>query len=298
METKETLQGILNDAIQLVEEDEDGIYSLLNYGWEDADTPSSEYAGLVMWDLDAPFTLDFAFWDRSTPPPSPTDRQEAFHKAGEDLVGTMDLARNAIALTRYCYEHRKPPEVLDEEELFWEHHAAACLWMSTSTDRLLDYFVMARFGLSVKRLKRLPEFKRLDDKTRLITRILELLPRENEGIQAKEASNGLIRLSAQLDTLRETRNEIVHEIASRRGRNAYLALKNQRKEAEQAHYAPRTFNHSKDGLATLSEASKFLAEAKHAELINALSQLKAWYKLLVKAASLIFEFEYWIRIGK
>ena len=148
METKETLQGILNDAIQLVEEDEDGIYSLLNYGWEDADTPSSEYAGLAMWDLDAPFTLDFAFWDRSTPPPSPTDRQEALHKAGEDFVGTMDLARNAIALTRYCYEHGKPPEVLDEEELFWEHHAAACLWMSTSTDRLLDYFVMARFGLT------------------------------------------------------------------------------------------------------------------------------------------------------
>ena len=74
--------------------------------------------------------------------------------------------------------------------------------------------------LSVKRLKRLPEFKRLDDKTGLITRILGLLPRENEGIQAREASNGLIRLSAHLDTLREARNEIVHEIASRRGRNA------------------------------------------------------------------------------
>jgi hypothetical protein len=297
METKETLQGILNDAKQLLAEDEDGIYSLLDYGWEDADTPSSEYTGLAMWDLDAPFKLDFAFWDRSTPPPSPTDRQEAFHKAAEDFIGTMDLAQNALALTRYCYEHRKRPDVLDEEELFWEHHAAACLWMNISSDRLLDYFVMARFSITVKKLTSRPDFRRLDNEIGLITRIFGM-PGNNEGPQAKVASEGLIKLSEQLDTLRKTRNEIVHEIASRRGRNAFIALMNQRKDAEQVPYTPLTFNHSKEGLATLSEVSQFLAEAKHAELINALSQLKAWYKLLVRAASLIFEFEYWIRIEK
>jgi hypothetical protein len=42
METEGTLESILKDAKQLLAEDEDGIYSLFDYGWDDADTPSSE----------------------------------------------------------------------------------------------------------------------------------------------------------------------------------------------------------------------------------------------------------------
>jgi hypothetical protein len=42
---------------------------ILDYAWDDADTPSSEYTGLPMWTTDAPFKLDFNFWDRTVPLP-------------------------------------------------------------------------------------------------------------------------------------------------------------------------------------------------------------------------------------
>ena len=63
----------------------DGIYPVLDYAWEDEDTPSTEYTGLAMWTTDAPFELDHNFWRRTVPPPEPTEQDEIFHKAAEDF---------------------------------------------------------------------------------------------------------------------------------------------------------------------------------------------------------------------
>lgn len=112
---------------------------------------------------------------------------------------------------------------------------------------------------------------------------------------AKNAHKKLIKLAEQMDDFRQMRNEIVHEIASRHGDSALKSLIFQREEAQQVSYVPRKFDYSKEGLATTANA---LADAKQAELLDTLSKLKDWYRLLVKAASLVFEFEYWKRIGK
>jgi|ERR1035437_10159977 hypothetical protein len=124
----------------------DGIYPILDYGW-DNQTHSPEYIGLAMWTTDAPFELDFNFWHRTVPPPRPTEQDEIFHTAGEDFIGTMELARNSIGLTRYSWEQRKPDDVLDDEETFWEYRASAAIWLNICSDRVRDYFVMARFGV-------------------------------------------------------------------------------------------------------------------------------------------------------
>ena len=86
----------------------DGIYPILDYGWDDAETPSAEFTGIAMWTTDAPFELDFNFWDRSSPPPNPTERDEIFHKAGEDFIGTMEIARNSLA-TKTRFNHYQSP---------------------------------------------------------------------------------------------------------------------------------------------------------------------------------------------
>lgn len=129
----------------------EGIYSILDYAWDGPDTFSEGYVGLAMWTTHAPFEPDL-FWDRQTPPPKPTERDEIFHKAGEDFIGTMELARNSLGLSRYSWEHRKLL-VLGEEEEFWEHRAATALWLNIASDRIRDYFVMARFGISTDKFK-------------------------------------------------------------------------------------------------------------------------------------------------
>src|SRR6266540_392309 len=155
MESNNLLVTLRNAANELL--NTDGIYPILDYGWDDAETASSEYTGLAMWTTDAPFKLEFNFWHQTVPPPEPTERDEIFHKAGEDFIGTMELARNSIGLNRYSWEHRKPGHMLNDEETFWEHRAAAALWLNIASDRIRDYFVMARFGLSTKEYNKLHE---------------------------------------------------------------------------------------------------------------------------------------------
>ena len=76
----------------------EGIYSVLGYAWEGEDEPSSEYIGLAMWSLDAPFKPSWALWERTTSPKNPTQQDETFYKSGEDFIGTMEMAKHAIGL--------------------------------------------------------------------------------------------------------------------------------------------------------------------------------------------------------
>jgi hypothetical protein len=152
---------------------------------------------------------------------------------------------------------------------------------------------MARFGMTRK------QFKTLEKKNNDRSFALPFnLPGTDEGRFTTEASKELVKLAEKIEDYRRVRNSIVHETASRRGSNASRLLGYRLEEAQQVPYTPRTFDTSNEGLAALADRSKSLAEIKDAELRNALAQLKEWYGLFVKAASFVFEFEYWKRIGK
>ncbi len=75
-----------------------------------------------------------------------------YYKAAEDFLGTMELARNAIGLLLYGFEHRKPDNILDDIEPFWEHSAGAALWLNIAADRIREYYVTARFGVPPEEL--------------------------------------------------------------------------------------------------------------------------------------------------
>jgi hypothetical protein len=64
-EPKDLMMAVRNIANELL--NADGIYPILDYGWDDADTPSPEYTGLAMWTTDAPFKVDLNFWHRTAP---------------------------------------------------------------------------------------------------------------------------------------------------------------------------------------------------------------------------------------
>lgn len=88
----------------------------------------------------------------------------------------------------------------------------------------------------------------------------------------------------------------MHDIASRRGSTAIFLLKQQREEATQTQFVPR---HSESLLDSKGwgDTVKTIGEGRQKELLDALQGLRDWYLLLVRASSLVFEFEYWKRIN-
>jgi hypothetical protein len=269
----------------------EGIYSVLDYAWEGENTPSSDYVGLAMWTTDAPFQPRWNLWDRTSPPSMPTERDEIYYKAGEDFIGTMELAKNNIGLVLYSFENRKPENIMDDVELFWEYRAVAAIWLNISSDRIRDFFVMARFGITAK------DYAKLHEKNGLYARPFRM-QNPAETPHARKTALALVKDAEELGRLRRTRNEIVHTVASRQGSNAVASLNNQREEAAKVPYVPRNSTAAFKNIQSWNETIEALNNDRRKELEGAIQVLKEWYMLLVHASGLVFEFEYWKRIKK
>lgn len=294
MDSENLLLALQRAASEILVKEE--IYPVMSYAWVDENTPSDEYTGLAMWSTDAPFKLAFDYWHRKSPPPVPTARDEVFHRAGEDFIGTMELARNALGIVHYCQANRETENILDDNEQFWEYRAVTALWLNISSDRVRDYFVMGRFQVTTEQFTKcqrdMKNWEALQYKGPF------RMPQANEGPLAKEAVEKLIPLAERLGQFRKTRNEIVHGVATRQGGNALLSLRNQREEATQALYVPRSVRYPVQSWKSTKDVAETLQENRQKERLDALLQLKEWYMLLVQSASLAFEFEYWKRIGR
>jgi hypothetical protein len=267
-----------------------GIYSVLDYAWEDENTPANEYLGLAIWSTDAPFEPDWFGWNHTKPPAMPTKQEEAYYKAAEDFIGTMELARNAIGLVLYSFEHRKPDNILDDIEPFWEHSAGAAVWLNIAADRIREYYVTARFGVP-------PEEYEAQGTRNGFTKPFRAFE-ANETPNAQKAAADLRSDAKKLEKRRNARNTIVHEVASRQGRNALLSLKHQREESTHGPYVPRMTANFAEEAKTWKEATEAIQAERRREMEDTISDLKAWYLLAVHACALAFEYEYWKRIGK
>ena len=194
------LQSLQHEIDQILAQEQ--IYEALDYAWEDENTFSDAYVGLAMWLQDAPFELDHNYWHRKTPPPNPTARDEFFHKSGEDFVGTMNLSRRALGVALYSQANHEPKNLVDDEDHFWEYHAITAQWLNIASDRIRDYFVMARFQISND------EFKERHKQNSMFAG-----SRKNEGPNATAVLKKLGPVAKRLATFFEIRNIIVHEIA-------------------------------------------------------------------------------------
>jgi len=267
-----------------------GIYSVLNYAWEGENTPADDYLGLAIWSTDAPFEPDWFRWNRTKPPARPTKQQEAYYKAAEDFLGTMELVRNAIGLVLYSFEHRKPDNILDDIEPFWEHSAGAALWLNIAADRIREYYVTARFGVPSE------EYDAQGTRNNFRKPFDAFEP--NATPNAQKAAADLRSDAKKLDKRRNARNTIVHEVASRQGRNALLSLKHQKEESTQTPYMPRTTANLAEEAESWKETTEAIQADRRKEMEDMISDLKSWYLLAVHACALAFEYEYWKRIGK
>jgi hypothetical protein len=267
-----------------------GIYSVLDYAWEGENTPADDYVGLAMWSTDAPFEPDWFGWNRTKPPAMPAKQQEAYYKAAEDFLGTMELARNAIGFVLYSFEHRKPDNILDDIGPFWEHSAGAALWLNIAADRIREYYVTARFGVP-------PEEYEAQGTRNGFTKPFRAFE-ASETPNAQKAAADLRSDAKKLEKRRNARNMIVHEVASRQGRNALLSLKHQKEESTQAPYKLRTIANLAEEAKTWKETAEAIQAERRKEMEDTIADLKNWYLLAAHACALAFEYEYWKRIGK
>jgi hypothetical protein len=282
------LQSLQDEIDKMLGQEQ--IYEALDYAWEDENTPSDLYIGLAMWLQDAPFQLDEKLRHRKSPPPNPSARDEFFLKSGEDFIGTMNLSRRALGVGLYSQTNYDPKNLSDDEDHFWEYRAIAAQWLNIASDRIRDYFVMARFLISYE------DFKKLDDKNRSYNRAFTV-PEPRGGPRATAVLEKLKPAAVEIRAFRQMRNSIVHEVASRQGSNALRFLQNQRKEAQQTPFIPRPRD-AMLGIGSFADMGKRFNDERLKERGEALSQLKTWYLTLVKAGSMVFEFEYWNRNGR
>jgi hypothetical protein len=75
-------------------------------------------------------------------------------------------------------------------------------------------------------------------------------------------------------------------------------LSNQREEAKKTPFIPRSLTAESLALMRSDGSIKAAEEKPQKEMSDALQQLLEWYLLLVRAGSLVFEFEYWKRMKK
>ncbi len=263
------------------------IWTLHGYAWDGLDTPSGEYVGLAMWELNPPFEPDWQALVNGGQIVNyePTKRDEVLLQNGEDFLGTMEFARHSLGLA-LCYA-----SVADQKynifgkAPFWQSVATTLTWLNVASDRLRDYFLMAAFGQNKGTYS---ESYKLRNQTKESPSFA--VPFEEAAASAltdkKKILGTLVDLAGKLQSYRKDRNAIVHEIASKSAEVSVSTLREQRELARAR--KPRQFEH-------LDMEELDARDKADTTVSSEIERMKAWYACLVKAGSLIFEFEYWSR---
>ena len=264
-----------------------GIYSLHGYAWSGPDTPSDEYVGLAMWELTPPFEPD---WQALMNPGQvvdyePTKRDEVLFRNGEDFVGTMEFARHSLGMA-LCYASATDQKYnIFGRAPFWHAVATTITWLNVTSDRLRDYFLMAAFGQDKDGYAR--SYKKQNGHWPAFEASFEEALASVSIDKERQILSTLAPLAKEIRSYRDERNKIVHEIASKSAEASIHSLEEQRELAKTG--KPRQF-------ADVDIEELIAAEKADTTVTSAIEQMKTWYCRLVKAGSLIFEFEYWDRI--
>jgi len=212
--------GGLEKALAVVDDEgerllgENRIYNVLDYGWSGPDTPSDEYVGLAMWLTDPPFQHDEALTRKGKVVKyEPTKTDEVLLRNGEDFVGMMEFARNSLGMA-LCYASVENQKYnIFGKAPFWEAVTTGFLWLNIASDRLRDYFLMARFEQDkdayVKRYKHSNQTSEVPSFAAPFEEALRLEPANKREILSK-----LVALANELQAYRKDRNRVVYEVAS------------------------------------------------------------------------------------
>lgn len=268
-----------------------GIRDIGSYGWLNENDVDPDFIGHAMWQTDQPLVraLDDPLDERPVRErPSPRDTQILV--AGEDLCGTMRLARLSIGLALLWRTHRAG-DLLNDQPYFDLHQTDAILKLAIASDRLRDVLIVACTGNTVD------AYQGLGKRNRWYVTPFEqtaqlLASRGIANRNAADAIAALAPLAPRIFAHIEQRNRIVHEIATRMGH-----ITREQTEALEKRYdrdrgaVPGTFRPMPE-IRDYKEA----AAAYAADLDQAVATIVDWYKLLINASNFVFQIEYWSRV--
>jgi len=268
-----------------------GVYDIGSFGWLNENDVDPDFIGHAMWQLDQPLArpLDDPFDERPVlERPSPRDKQVLV--AGEDFCGMMRLARLSIGLALLWRRYR-PGHPLDDQPYLDLHQTDATLKLAIASDRLRDVLIVACTGDTVDTYERAAKANRryvtpFEHSSRLLA---------TRGVSVVEMTGpiaALPPLGHRIFTNIDTRNRIVHEIATRTGQLTRLQAEalEQRYDRE-SRAGPIAFKPMRE-IRDFGEAVSTYA----AELDQVVNTLIDWYALLVTASNLVFQIEYWSRV--
>jgi hypothetical protein len=271
---KSLLKGIHDEAEGLLSEHK--IWEVSHYGWEDADTPDREYGGIAFWEMSPPYKHDWGtLFEGRIPKYIPDKRDEVLLKSGEDLIATLMFARRSLGLT-LCYAAVARSDVMGEDDEFWQEYATTLMWLNIASDRLRDFFIMARFGQTKSQYHEQYRMQRDPKDYRVPYSAPFKEPTEGVAPTQESCLKELSDLAENLQHHRKDRGDRVHEIATMTAQRSIDLLHEQRRLA---------------GRKTPLDRPPLHDEA----LPPAIEAMKLWFGRLIKAAALAFEFEYFDR---
>jgi len=177
-----------------------------------------EYIGHAMWQTDPPFEHDHLWFigrrGRTTrsPSPQPTEAQQLLAVAGADFDGLMDAARMSIGLFLLQADATREFQLHDDKFLDL-HHMSAVIYLATASERIREFFIVAAFRVPQKTYQN-GAYRDLN-RRRYTTPFHEAL--STSAGSSPELAASLSKAyppAEQIRELRDTRNALIHELAT------------------------------------------------------------------------------------
>lgn len=266
------------------------IWDFHSFGWLDAETVDPEFAGHAMWQISPPsdIYLEFPFLSRRSrearrPPPTPNAHQKRLMIAGADLGGLMTAARMTFGLLLLQLNLRTG-NIFHDDKTFDLHWMSTVIYLSTSSDRMREFFVAAVFEQTLDAYNRSGHYNGAK-RSYYSTPFIEASDTAKSHYpDVAKSFDLLVSMATDIYTFQKTRNELIHEVATAIGnRERHLLDRDLTSVPDKSEH--------RFSFADL-ERTKRDAESAHEKRISGtICQLKSWYNLIIKASNEAFIIE-------
>lgn len=272
----DTLKALATHRDQLLEKR--GIYRITNYGWKDANTIDSEFAGHAWYQVSPPTQPDWdAMFNGGIPRFETTDQQRELTRNGDDFTNCMLIARHTLGHALCIDETTSWSSSYDDE--YWTHIATTTLWLGIATDRLREFITITLHNTTTKKYFSKPTQKQQS----WSHPVASVTARD-----AEEAAH-LTTITRLLDELYEywrERNTVHHHIATHQTQQLDERLQEQQERARTGvPYPPRDDVSFEDFADSVPSYDPFY------ERVGARERVTRWYHCLASASNSIFVIE-------
>jgi hypothetical protein len=280
-ELSDAIRREMDDALNAAR-----IWHIHAMGWLDADTPDPEFVGHAMWQTDPPIDIDWTMFSarrsmrEPTPPLQPSPEWlKVLAVSGADFEGLMKAARMSIGLFLIQTKIVSATEFSDDD-FFELHWMSAVIYLATASERIREFFIAAAFHSNQNQYLARGKIFNSEKRTLYVTPFMEAIA----SFSSRELLDTLTKfppLASSIQTLRDKRNELIHELATTMGRNERKRLSEKRERG----HAPRfDFEELQALIATEREA-------RARKMAEPVKELADWYHLLLQISNQAFVFE-------